>query len=92
MKTVYWLLLSAGLIVGSTLPGSAQYYYGPYYAPPPPPYYGGGYYGGEYYAPRPRRYYRDPSWGANDPRINPNAGCPYGWTRQAGICKPYRGY
>lgn len=54
-----------------------------YYAPPPPQVYYGG---PGYVEPGYRRGYRS-DW--NDP--NSNRGCPYSWTRQDGVCKPYTG-
>jgi hypothetical protein len=95
MRTItigYWLAF-AGMLYG-VVPAAAQYYgYGPR------PYYRGGYYYGPHYYYRHhhhrygRRYCGYSRYsGRYTCDINEIAGCPYGWTVQDGVCKPYRGY
>jgi hypothetical protein len=85
--------LTLAMMTGSAVPSAAQYYgYGP------GPYYRGGYYyGPHYYRHHHRRYARrycgySRYSGRYTCDVNEIAGCPYGWTVQDGVCKPYRGY
>ena len=88
MKKLAFILLSAAVLIGTAGVASAQWYGGGYYFGGPGPYYGDRYryYDDDrYYR---RRYYRDQSY-----RIDCYGRlCPWGYTVQDCVCKPYRGY
>jgi len=101
MKKLAFILLSAAVLVGTAGVASAQWYGGG--GPAMAQWYGGGYYSGgpsPYYGDRYReryyydddRYYRRRYYRASRAIDCYGRICPWGFSVQDCVCKPYRGY
>ncbi len=86
MKKLTLVLLALASLMGTASVASAQYYGGGYYYDYPQYYHQRyRYYDYDDYRYRRHRYYLEHHdvYGRR---------CPYNWTVQDGVCKPYRGY